>query len=422
MNLTVLDFIAYNYISLILLLGIALTVLLNRKVNIPAINTIWLILGLVFCILVVNFISEWANQEITRQTANYWTTVLKYALNPFIICLEVVLLVDGPLKKSLIILPAAVNAFMMLVLPTISEFSVVGYDENNVFGYSNWRYTPYVVTAFYLILWVVLTFTYFKQYKDRRSIVAVFIVVVTLLTMYLEYQNILSDYLDEITLIDIYLYYFYLSTVYQRKINDEMVKKATELTGVKVKLLQDQISPHFIYNALAIIKSLVYENPEKAAQTIDDFSTYLRQNVNAQKHSESTIPFTKELEHIKALQRIDEAGKGKSTDVIYDIREENFRVPPLTIEPLFENALIHGIGHRKDGQIRIISRCDGKHYIVQVIDNGTGFDPSAKTTGVGIDNIRTRLDYFCGGTLEIQSSAEGTRATVYIPKKAGDDK
>lgn len=84
--------------------------------------------------------------------------------------------------------------------------------------------------------------------------------------------------------------------------------------------------------------------------------------------------------------------------------------------------MIHGISHRKDGQIRIISRCDGRHYIVQVIDNGTGFDPTAKTTGVGIDNIRTRLDYFCGGTLEIQSSPEGTRATVYIPKKAGDIK
>ena len=84
--------------------------------------------------------------------------------------------------------------------------------------------------------------------------------------------------------------------------------------------------------------------------------------------------------------------------------------------------MIHGISHRKDGQIRIISRCDGKHYIVQVIDNGTGFDPTAKTTGVGIDNIRTRLDYFCGGTLDIQSSPEGTRATVYIPKKAGDIK
>ena len=419
MNLSVIDFIAYNYISLILLVGISLTVLLNRKVNIPAINTIWVILGLVFCILVVNFISEWANQGADRQTANYWTTVLKYALNPYIICLEVVLLADKPLKKLLIILPAAVNAFMMLVLPTISDFTVVVYGEDNTFAYTNWRFTPYVVTAFYLVLWVILTFTYFRQYKDWRSIVAVFIVAATLLTMYLEYQNILSDYLDEITLIDIYLYYFYLSTVYQRKINEEVLKKGTELSRVKVKLLQDQISPHFIYNALAIIKSLVYENPDKAAQTIDDFSTYLRQNVNAQKHTESTIPFSTELEHIKALQRIDEAGKGKITDVIYDIQVDNFRVPPLTIEPLFENALLHGIGKKRDGQIQIISRADEEHFIIQVIDNGKGFDTSAKTAGVGIENIRTRLEYFCGGTLDIQSDTSGTTATVFIPKKEG---
>ncbi|MBQ3265832.1 MAG: histidine kinase [Ruminococcus sp.] len=422
MNLSVIGFISYNYISLILLFGIALTVLLNRKVNIPAINTIWLILGLVFCILVVNYISDWANQATNRQTANYWTTVLKYAINPFIICLEVVLLVNKPLKRLLVILPAAVNAFMMLVLPMISEFSVVAYSENNNFCYTNWRWTPYVVIAFYLILWLILTFTYFRQYKDKRSIVAVFIVVITLLTMYLEAWNFLSDYLDEITLIDIYLYYFYLSTVYQRKINDEMVKKATELASVKVKLLQDQISPHFIYNALAIIKSLVYEDPEKAAQTIDDFSTYLRQNVNAQKHTESTIPFTKELEHIKALQRIDEAGKGTSTDVIYDIEEDNFRVPSLTIEPLFENALLHGIGKKRNGQIKIVSRADNDHFIIQVIDNGKGFDPSAKKNGVGINNIRTRLEYFCGGTLDIQSGESGTTATVYIPRKAGDVK
>ena len=308
---------------------------------------------------------------------------------------------------------------MMLVLPMICDFTVVVYGENNNFAYTNWRFTPYVVTAFYLVLWVVLTFTYFRQYKDRRSIVAVFIVAATLLTMYLESQNILTNYLDEITLIDIYLYYFYLSTVYQRKINEEVLQKGTELATVKVKLLQEQISPHFIYNALAIIKSLVYENPDKAAQTIDDFSTYLRQNVNAQKHTESTIPFTTELEHIKALQRIDEAGKGKSTDVIYDIQVDNFRVPSLTIEPLFENALLHGIGKKRDGQIQIISRSDDENYIIQVIDNGKGFDTSAKTAGVGIENIRTRLEYFCGGTLDIQSSTSGTTATIFIPKKEG---
>ena len=185
MNLNVIDFISYNYISLILLFGISLTVLLN--------------------------------------------------LNPFIICLEVVLLADKPLKKLLIILPAAVNAFMMLVLPMICDFTVVVYGENNNFAYTNWRFTPYVVTAFYLVLWVVLTFTYFRQYKDRRSIVAVFIVAATLLTMYLESQNILTNYLDEITLIDIYLYYFYLSTVYQRKINEEVLQKVSSARKLFIK-------------------------------------------------------------------------------------------------------------------------------------------------------------------------------------------
>ena len=103
--------------------------------------------------------------------------------------------------------------------------------------------------------------------------------------------------------------------------------------------------------------------------------------------------------------------------MIYDIQEENFRVPPLTIEPLFENALLHGISHRKkDGQIRIIADSDDKQYIVRVIDNGKGFDTNAPTNGVGIGNISTRLEYFCGGTLTIQSSENGTTATVLIPK------
>ena len=129
-------------------------------------------------------------------------------------------------------------------------------------------------------------------------------VVITLLTMFLEYENLIENAIFNVMVIDIYLYYFYLSTVYQRKVDEEMQQKKKELTEVKLKLLQEQLSPHFTYNALTIIKSLVYEDPEQAAQTIDDFSTYLRQNVNALKHSENTIPFTKELEHMKGNRQI----------------------------------------------------------------------------------------------------------------------
>lgn len=419
MELTVINFITYNYLSLILLFGISLLVLLNRKIKIPAVNTIWLILALVFCVLIVNFISEWADQDVSRREANYWTAVLKYTFNPLIICLEVVVLASKPFERLLILLPAVVNAFMMLILPVISDFVVVRYDKNNAFHATGWRLTPYIISVFYLVLWLVYTFINFRKYKDNRSIVTVFIIVITPLTMYLEFENLLIDLIDEITIIDIYLYYFYLATVYQHIVNEEMLKKERELARVKVKLLQEQISPHFIYNALTIIKSLIWEDPKAASSAIDDFSTYLRQNVNTLKHTEDMIPFSKELEHIKALQRLDEAGKGRLTNVIYEIEEDNFRLPPLTIEPLFENALLHGISkRRKDGFIRINSCSDDNNYIIQVTDNGKGFDPNAGTQGVGIENIRTRLEYFCGGTLELQSGDSGTTATVYIPKKA----
>ena len=299
-----LDFVAVNYLSLILLIGIGTIILLNKKLNIPAVGTIWIILGLVFCIMITNWLSDWAALDVSRREVNYWTLMIRYALYPLIVCLELFTLLDGTIKRILLFVPAAVNAFMMLVLPSISGFVVVWYDEQNRYHSNDWHILPFIVTAFYLILWLAETFIYFKKYKDRRSVIALLTVVITLLTMFLEYENLIENAIFNVMVIDIYLYYFYLSTVYQRKVDEEMQQKKKELTEVKLKLLQEQLSPHFTYNALTIIKSLVYEDPEQAAQTIDDFSTYLRQNVNALKHSENTIPFTKELEHMKGNRQI----------------------------------------------------------------------------------------------------------------------
>ena len=174
MELTVINFITYNYLSLILLFGISLLVLLNRKIKIPAVNTIWLILALVFCVLIVNFISEWADQDVSRRTANYWTAVLKYTFNPLIICLEVVVLASKPFERLLILLPAVVNAFMMLILPVISDFVVVRYDKNNAFHATGWRLTPYIISVLYLVLWLVYTFINFRKYKQGKRKFPVF--------------------------------------------------------------------------------------------------------------------------------------------------------------------------------------------------------------------------------------------------------
>ena len=416
----ILNQVFFSYVMLFFIIGIAI---MNKKSDVRAINNIvWVILGLMLLLLTLNTISLWADCDASRTEVNYWTTALMYAIVPFVIYFEIYVLVQRLLWRVPLLIPAVLNALMLLVLPQISSFRLFWYNEENVFCATEWTALPFVVDVVYLLLMVLTITLRFKQHMGIHIIIVYGAVTLTFVAMILDFCNIISGQILNIMLIDIYLYYFFLMKVFQRRAVDEMAQKEYELTQIRLKLLQEQISPHFIFNALAIMKSMVWEDSQKASDVIDDFSTCLKENVSALKFTNNLIPFSNELEHIKALQRIDEAGKGRATNVIYEIEESNFRLPPLTIEPLFENALLHGISRRKaDGMIRIISSKDSENYIVRVIDNGSGFDVNAETEGVGINNVRIRLKYICGGRLNIESSENGTIASVYIPKNITED-
>ncbi|MBR1482454.1 MAG: histidine kinase [Ruminococcus sp.] len=418
--LWILNQVFFSYVMLFFISGIAI---MNKKSDVRASNnTVWVIIGLMFLLLTLNTASLWAEFDVSRREVNYWTTALMYAIIPFVIYCEIYVLTEHTLRQVQLCIPAVLNAFVVLVLPQISGFRMFWYNEKNVFCATPWAALPFAVDIFYLLLLVLTITISFKQHMGIHILIVYGAVAFTLFAMILEYCNIVSGQMFNIMLIDIYLYYFFLMKVFQRRTGDEMAQKEYELTQIRLKLLQEQISPHFIFNALAIMKSMVWEDSQKASDVIDDFSTCLKENVSALKFTENLIPFSNELEHIKALQRIDEAGKGRATNVIYDIKESNFRLPPLTIEPLFENALLHGISHRKnDGEIRITSSSNSENYIVRVTDNGSGFDVNAETEGVGINNVRIRLKYICGGKLNIESSENGTVASVYIPKNITED-
>ena len=416
----ILNQVFFSYVMLFFIIGIAI---MNKKSDVRAINNIvWVILGLMLLLLTLNTISLWAACDASRTEVHYWTKALMYAIVPFVIYFEIYVLVQRLLWRVLLLISAVLNALMVLVLPQISSFRLLRYNEENVFCATEWTALPFVVDVVYLLLMVLTITLRFKQHMGIHIIIVYGAVALTFVAMILEFCNIISGQMFNIMLIDIYLYYFFLMKVFQRRAVDEMAQKEYELTQIRLKLLQEQISPHFVFNALAIMKSMVWEDSRKASDVIDDFSTCLKENVSALKFTNNLIPFSNELEHIKALQRIDEAGKGRATNVIYEIEESNFRLPPLTIEPLFENALLHGISRRKaDGMIRITSSKDSENYIVRVIDNGSGFDVNAETEGVGINNVRIRLKYICGGRLNIESSENGTIASVYIPKNITED-
>jgi len=195
------------------------------------------------------------------------------------------------------------------------------------------------------------------------------------------------------------------------------------LTESRISIMLSQMQPHFLYNALAVISRLCDKDPAEAKKAIINFSNYLRANMNLLELTEP-IPFENELNHTISFMNLEKAMYGEALKVTYDIQTKNFKIPALTVQPLVENAVKHGIGKKEGGGLITISSKETDGYFFAIIsDDGAGFD-FAKTVWdgephVGINNVRSRLSLQCGGSLEISSKpGAGTVATIIIPKTA----
>lgn len=199
-------------------------------------------------------------------------------------------------------------------------------------------------------------------------------------------------------------------------------KLETELAELNTTLMISQIQPHFLYNALNTIKYLTKKDPQKAESAIVKFSGYLRTNMDSLTQKDP-IPVEKELEHVHNYVDIEQIRFGDRLKVEYDIGTVDFVVPALTIQPIVENAIKHGVNQRPEGGTVIISTSEtGSYYIIRVTDNGVGFDINKKKddgrSHVGLSNIKKRLETMLDAYIETESViGEGTTVTVKIPKK-----
>ncbi|MBQ7193859.1 MAG: histidine kinase, partial [Synergistaceae bacterium] len=179
-----------------------------------------------------------------------------------------------------------------------------------------------------------------------------------------------------------------------------------------------EMRPHFIYNTMTSIYCLCGQNPQLARQVIMDFTTYLRKNFNAIA-SAVPIPFTSELEHTRAYLAVEQAQYEDSLFVEYDTPHTCFRVPPLTLQPIVENAVKHGRDPYA-GPFRISIRTrktdSGSEIIVE--DNGRGFDPdNYRKAHTALANIRQRLKMMCKGEMTITPRKEGgtmVKVTIFF--------
>ena len=198
----------------------------------------------------------------------------------------------------------------------------------------------------------------------------------------------------------------------------------TELERANNSIMLSQIQPHFMYNALNTIKSLIKRDPPKAEQAVIDFSMYLRGNMDSLTKVDP-IPFSEELDHIKHYCNIELLRFQDKLDVFYEIGPEDFYVPTLSVQPIVENAIKHGVTKRPEGgSVTISTEEDEKNYYIVVEDDGVGFDVNAIAkredpgrSHVGIKNISERLKLIMGADVVIESVVgTGSRVTVKLPK------
>ena len=200
---------------------------------------------------------------------------------------------------------------------------------------------------------------------------------------------------------------------------EQDLMRQREIANQRASIMVLQMRPHFIYNTLMTIYSLCNQDPQKARQVTMDFTDYLRKNFNAVA-SEKTIPFSAELEHTRAYLAVEQAQHDEMLLVEYDIRFSQFRLPPLTLQPIAENAVKHGMNPYAGPLHVTIRTCrTDTASIIIVEDDGPGFEPAKMNEPhTALANIRQRLQLMCQGTLEIASGdGGGTTATLTIPDR-----
>ena len=193
-----------------------------------------------------------------------------------------------------------------------------------------------------------------------------------------------------------------------------------QLKDSRISIMLSQIQPHFIYNTLGTIERMCLKDPQKAFELVRNFSLYLRGNFS-ELDSVTPIRFTQELKHVEYYANIEKV-RFPDMNIEYDVKTTDFVLPALSVQPLVENAIKHGLMRLESGGTVLIRSYEtDSHFCVEVKDDGPGFDPSRPLDDkkhVGLRNIRGRLKAMVDGQLVIESEiGKGTKAVIMIPKE-----
>jgi len=425
-----LEYLQANYMTVLLIITMGIIMLVYKDYDIPATSIVPIAIVIVLIGSVSYFVSDWCSDYTSLHQGEDISTyvlirriasVTNYVSQPLAMMFQFFLIIPKAKHSIYLALPAIFNTLVYLIAP-FTENLIFRITDKGLWERGPLGYTVFIVSMFYAVAMLVASLQFFRDKNRKKGLIILTIFLLIVTAGLLEYTNLMSGIVDEIGMLIILLYYVYLITVYQEELRETLAEQELRIAEARIAILQEQIRPHFIFNSLGIIRSLVKHDQKQAIATIDSFSDYLRAHVWAMKNNDM-VPFEAELEHVNSILTLVQADYTKKVEVIYDLKETGFRLPPLTLEPLVENAIKYGLD-KNGGEIRITTERierenDVSEIVIQVIDSGRGKEDITEKEqhrlGVGLENTRTRLKLQCDATLTVTTSETGAVAEIRMP-------
>ena len=282
-------------------------------------------------------------------------------------------------------------------------------------------FTCFIISGILLAVLLVRTILRYRETRKLEQLIPVSVALIIAVSVALDLSMRIEQPVAFLTItivVGSVFYYIWLHFQFVREHEKDLQ------AAQRIQIMMTQIQPHFLFNTLNTIRALYAKDPPLADRTLEDFSSYLRQNLESLSQTD-LVPIAKELEHTRLYAEI-ETLRFPNVRVEYRIEDDHFEIPALTIQPLVENAIRHGVRSRKDGLVTVSTARESGAHRITVQDNGVGFDAAKQDgsdgTHIGIRNVKERVEQMCGGTMLLQSElGKGTGVTLLIPDGNGRD-
>lgn len=398
---------------LLLLLGLAFIVGIDPYIRREHRRTMLIIAALCLTLIAQNYWDYALAVGAPRPMVRTLVSIYGYAVRPVILILFLYVVQPEGKRWYWWVLAGLNGAVYLTALVSPVSFWI---DQGNYYHAGPLGSSCLVVSMILLLSLLV------QSLKSRRSAgrwdgwIPILVIGMVVVSIGLDYhikegQQPIS-FLTTAIIVGSMFYYIWLHLRFVREHERDL------MAAQRIQIMMTQIQPHFLFNALNTIRALYAKDSPLAERTLEDFSAYLRQNLESLSQTD-LIPVSKELEHTRLYAEI-EAQRFPNVQVEYRIEDTQFSVPALTIQPLVENAIRHGVRSRADGLVIVSTAPEPGGHRVTVTDNGVGFDPGAPPPAeelhIGIRNVKERVERMCGGELVLTSEVgKGTTVTMLFP-------